>query len=272
MSAPDTGWLGLRGSTCVVTGAGGGIGRAVALAFAQAGANLALADRNPNTCAETKAAVEKLGGRALALQCDISEEASIASAAAATLAAFGGADILVNNAGILRPGGIDTVATADWEHMLKVNLTGYFLTTRAFGAAMLEKGAGAIVHISSIAASEPQPFSGAYSPGKAAVSMLSRQIAFEWGPRGVRSNVVSPGLVRTPLSEPFYTAPGIAEKREAMVPVRRIGRPSDIADVAVFLASGRASYVNGQEIVVDGGLSQTLMSLVPRPGFGEAAP
>lgn len=271
MSPSATDWLGLEGRTCVVTGAGGGIGRAIALAFAEAGAHLALADMNPQTCRQTAAEAEQLGVRALALQCDISDEASVAAAAAATRDAFGGADVLVNNAGILRPGGIDVVATADWEFMLKVNLTGYFLTTRAFGAAMLEKGGGALVHVSSIAASEPQPFSGAYSPGKAAVSMLSRQIAFEWGPRGVRSNVVSPGLVRTPLSEPFYTAPGIAEKREAMVPVRRIGRPSDIADAAVFLASARASYVNGQEIVVDGGLSQTLMSLVPRPGFGEAA-
>jgi len=271
MSAPASDWLGLRGCVCVVTGAGGGIGRAVALAFAEAGANLALADMNPDSCTETAAEAEKRGVRALALRCDIADEASVAAAAAATRDALGGPDILVNNAGILRPGGIDTVSTADWESMLKVNLTGYFLTTRAFGAAMLEKGAGAVVHISSIAASEPQPFSGAYSPGKAAVSMLSRQIAFEWGPRGVRSNVVSPGLVRTPMSEPFYTAPGVAERREAMVPVRRIGRPADIADATVFLASARASYVNGQEIVVDGGLSQTLMSLVPRPGFSEVA-
>lgn len=264
---PVHAWLGLQGLTCVVTGAGGGIGRAVALAFADAGANLALFDRNAQTCSETGAEVEKRGARVLALSCDIAEEASVAAASAATREAFGGCDVLVNNAGILRPGGLDALSTADWEAMLKVNLTGYFLTSRTFGAAMLEKASGAIVHIASIAAHEPQPFSGAYSPGKAAVSMLSRQIAFEWGPRGVRSNVVSPGLVRTPLSEAFYAVPEVASRREGMVPARRIGRPSDIADVTVFLASARASYVNGQEIIVDGGLSQTLMSLVPRPGF-----
>src|SRR3954451_16227301 len=117
------------------------------------------------------------------------------------------------------------------------------------------------------AASHPQGFSGAYSATKAAVTMLSRQIAFEWGPKGVRSNVVSPGLVRTPMSERFYTAPGVAERRAAVVPLRRIATPVDMANVAVFLASDRASYVTGQEIVVDGGYSQTLMSHVPRPGY-----
>jgi NAD(P)-dependent dehydrogenase (short-subunit alcohol dehydrogenase family) len=109
--------------------------------------------------------------------------------------------------------------------------------------------------------------SGAYSASKAAVAMLSRQLAFEWGPRGIRSNAVSPGLVRTPLSESFYQAPGVKERREAVVPVRAIGRPLDIANVIVFLASHRAGYITGQDIVVDGGLSQTLMSHVPRPGY-----
>jgi NAD(P)-dependent dehydrogenase (short-subunit alcohol dehydrogenase family) len=103
---------------------------------------------------------------------------------------------------------------------------------------------------------------------KAGVAKLSRQIAFEWGPRGVRSNTVSPGLVRTPMSEAFYQAPGVLERREAVVPLRRVATPADIADVVVFLASDRARYVTGQEVVVDGGFAQTLMSHVPRPGFG----
>ena len=97
--------------------------------------------------------------------------------------------------------------------------------------------------------------------------MLSRQLAYEWGPRGVRSNTVSPGLVRTALSEAFYQAPGVLEKREAIVPTRRVGRPSDIARAVVFLASDKAEYINGQELLVDGGLAQTLMGFVPRPGF-----
>ena len=102
---------------------------------------------------------------------------------------------------------------------------------------------------------------------KAAILMLSRQFAYEWGAKGVRSNTLSPGLVRTPLSEPFYRDEAVKARREAMVPLRRIATPEDMADVALFLASPRASYVSGQDIVVDGGLSQALMGLVPRPGY-----
>ena len=110
-------------------------------------------------------------------------------------------------------------------------------------------------------------FSGAYSVSKAGVLMLSRQLAVEWGPRGVRSNVMSPGLVRTPMSESFYRAPGVAERRSAAIPVGRIGTPEDMAEVVLFLASDRAGFVNGQEIIVDSGFEHMLMSLVPRPGF-----
>ncbi len=151
--------------------------------------------------------------------------------------------------------------------MLEVNLNGCLLAAQAFGRQMIDKGAGALVHVASISASQPQPFSGAYSPGKAAVAMLSRQLAYEWGPKGLRSNVVSPGLVITGLSEAFYADPAVKSARETRVPVGRIGRPEDMAEAAVFLASQRAGYINGQEIVVDGGLSQTLMGSVPRPGY-----
>ena len=135
------------------------------------------------------------------------------------------------------------------------------------GRPMLRRGSGSVVHVSSVAASHPQAASGAYSPSKAAVSMLSRQLAFEWGPYGVRSNVVAPGLIRTPLSEAFYQVPGVLEARSAVVPARRVGTPQDLADVVVWLVSDRAGYVTGQAIAVDGGFTQTLMSHVPRPGF-----
>ncbi len=129
------------------------------------------------------------------------------------------------------------------------------------------RGAGAIVHVASISASFPQGYSGAYSASKAGVVMVSRQLAVEWGPRGVRSNVVSPGMIRTPMTEAIYQAAGVHEARRALVPARRIGRPEDIADAVVFLASERASYITGEEIVVDGGLTRTLMGTIPRPGF-----
>jgi NAD(P)-dependent dehydrogenase (short-subunit alcohol dehydrogenase family) len=250
-----SGWLGLEGRVCVVTGAASGIGRETALRLAAQGARIVAIDRDAGGSAGAAAAVRSRGGDALALACDVADPASVAAAAGKTLAAFGRCDVLVNNAGILRPGNVEALNLADWEALLRVNLTGCFLCAQAFGRDMLERGAGALVHVASIAASHPQGFSGAYSTSKAAVAMLSRQLAFEWGPSGVRSNVVSPGLVRTPLSEAFYEAPGVAEQRAAVVPARRIAAPGDIADVVAFLASDRAGYVTGH------------MSHVPRPGY-----
>ncbi|MFZ2101992.1 MAG: SDR family oxidoreductase [Oricola sp.] len=261
-----SGWLQLEGKVTVVTGGAGGIGRAIGSVFHEAGAHVAVLEREL-TRAEEYAA--ELGGDAIGLGCDVGNTEAVEAANASLEARLGPCDILVNNAGFLKPGALEDVDPEDWDTMLRVNLTGCLICAQTFGRAMLARGSGALVHIASIAATQPQPFSNSYSPGKAGVAMLSRQLAFEWGPRGVRSNSVSPGLVRTPLSEPFYQVPGIKEKRAAMVPSRRIGRPEDIGNAVAFLASPRAGYVNGQDLVVDGGLSQTLMSLVPRPGFGD---
>jgi len=256
-------WLDLQGKTVVITGAGGGIGQALCRGFAGQGARVFALDRND---AALEPILTELGGVARGIACDLSQGAEI-EAAAAQVDAEGGADILVNNAGILRPGPLQGIAEADWSAMLRINLTGYLLTSQAFGKAMLARGEGALVHIASIAASQPQPASGAYSSSKAAITMLSRQLAQEWGPSGVRSNCVSPGLVRTPLSEAFYADPETKARREEMVPLRRIASPDDMTGATLFLASRHASYITGQEIVVDGGLSQSLMGLVPRPGY-----
>lgn len=256
-------WLGLEGKTAVVTGAGGGIGQAICTALASEGVRVVLLDRDIGRAEEQAAA---LGGGAFALRCDLAKPEEVAEVAK-RVEDEGGADILVNSAAILRPGTLDTVSEVDWSAMLSVNLTGYLTASQAFGRGMRARGRGTIVHVASISGGQPQPASGAYSASKAATVMLSRQLAYEWGPCGVRSNCVSPGLVMTPMSAAFYADPEIKTKRESMVPLRRIATPQDMADVTLFLASDRASYVTGQDIVVDGGLSQSLMGLVPRPGY-----
>lgn len=264
-------WLGLEGKVCAVTGAGGGIGAAIADSFARAGARVALIDRNIEAA---EAQAERLRGRgaaALAFAADVAEESTVRAAADRARAAFGSFDALINNAGLLRAGPLEAVALADWNAVLAINLTGYLICAREFGRDMLQKGKGALVHIASISAVNPQTRSGAYSASKAGVLLLSRQLAAEWGPKGVRSNAILPGMIRTPLSAKFYEEPGFEARRAAATASRRIGEPADIAEPAIFLASDRAAYVNGAELLVDGGLDCMLMDMVPRPGFNATA-
>jgi NAD(P)-dependent dehydrogenase (short-subunit alcohol dehydrogenase family) len=260
--SPD--WLGLAGRVCVVTGAGGGIGRSVAVNLAKAGAQVAALDRDEQGLEKTRA--ELASNRHVIVPCDVTSADSIAAAAATVEKTLGPAQVLINAAAILRPGTLETLSLAEWNLVLSINLTGYFLCAQTFGAQMRKAKRGSLVHVASIAASNAQGKSGAYSVSKAGVVMLSRQLASEWGPDGIRSNVVSPGMVITPMSQAFYDTPGVTERRSAVTPMRRIAMPQDIADAVMFLASDRASYVTGDEIIVDGGFTRTIMNLVPRPG------
>lgn len=260
-------WLGLNGRVCVVTGAASGMGRATALALARSGARLALLDLNGDGLAEVVHEIGDDGGTAVAIACDTSDPAAVDAAAEQSVRELGPCEGLVNNAGILRPGALAHLPLDDWNKTLAVNLNGYLLCAQAFGRQMLDAGRGAMVHVSSIAGRNPQTRSGAYSAAKAGVIALGRQIAAEWGPKGIRSNIVSPGLIRTAMSEAFYQTPGVEEKRAAVVPVGRVGTPDDIAQAALFLLSDRAAYINGVDILVDGGYDCMLMDLVPRPGF-----
>jgi len=264
-NSPD--WLGLSGRVCVVTGGGGGIGRAVASSLARAGGRVAAIDRDERGLEAARAELRELGDGHVVTRCDTTSAESVAAAAATIGQSLGPCGVLVNTAAVLRPGGLDTLPLEEWNAVLSINLTGYFLCAQIFGRQMRELRRGSLIHIASIAGSHAQGRSGAYSVSKAGVVMLSRQLASEWGPQGIRSNVVSPGMVITPMSQAFYDTPGVTERRAAVTPARRVGMPQDIAEAVLFLASDRSSYVNGDEITVDGGFVRTLMNLVPRPGF-----
>tara|TARA_R110002020_G_scaffold109430_16_gene253179 strand:+ start:44279 stop:45055 length:777 start_codon:yes stop_codon:yes gene_type:complete len=241
----------LLGRTAVLTGAAGGLGGGIARSLAEMGANLVLLDLKQTSL--------DLEGDHLSLSCDLADADAVAEAAVRVKDHFGRCDILVNNAAILSsPTHLDTMEIAEWDRVMAINLRGAMLCARAFGSSMLEANYGSIVNIASIAATTPNTTT-AYGPSKAAILALTRQIAVEWGPRGIRANSVSPGLVRTPMSEAFYSNPAKYEARASRVASRRIGSPEDIASVVSFLASDASSYVNGQEIVVDGGFGHTAL-------------
>ncbi len=258
-------WLGLTGRTAVITGAGGGIGKAIALELAANGVHCNILDRASELVDATVAQIHENGGQATGHVCDVTDESAISTVAAA----IKNCDILINAAGLVRPGALADLKTTEWEDLLKVNLTGYFLLARTFTPHLVASGNGAMVHIASISSTNPQGASGAYSVSKAGVVIMSKQLAFELGSKGVRSNTVSPGLVRTPMTEAYYQVGDVAQRRDTAVPVGRVAKPEDIADIVTFLASDRARYLTGADIVADGGFSQTLMSTVPRPGFGD---
>jgi glucose 1-dehydrogenase len=264
-------WLGLTDAVVVITGATGGIGRAIATSFLEAGARVALLDLDGAACHALAQELDEGGRRATGVACDISEETDVNDAALQVLNRLGPADVLVNNAGILHSGAATEVGLAEWNRLIGVNLTGFMLCAKAFGDQMKETGRGAIVNTASIGGVVPQAYGGAYSVTKAGVRMLSQVLAVELGEFGIRSNVVSPAMVLTPLSEAFYRDPALKAQRENMVPSGRIGAPQDIADAVIWLASPRSSYVNGEEILVDGGLTKNLLTFIPRPGFDREA-
>jgi NAD(P)-dependent dehydrogenase (short-subunit alcohol dehydrogenase family) len=263
----ETAWLGLAGQVCVVTGGGSGIGAGTARRFATAGAIVAILDRDRDGAESVASEIARGGGHAMGLEVDVTDIDAVTRAALQVSGKLGACSVLVNNAGVQLAQPLMTLDIERWKRALDVNLTGAFACAQVFGAQMIAAATrrGSIVNIGSITGETPRPDGGAYSASKAGIAMLSRQLAVELGSHGIRSNTVAPGFVRTSLSERTYKDPAVARGREDMVPLGRIGDIGEIADVVMFLASTRAAYVTGQTIVVDGGLGQCLMGLVPRP-------
>ncbi len=241
----------------VVTGAAGDIGRAICRRLVAENWRVGVIDLDPKAVAETAQAI----GQGIPLPCDVTD----AEALEAAFDAFGEIpDLVVCNAGIGRFGPLLDMAPADFRAVLEVNLTGAFLTAQAAARRMVSRGRGAIVTITSINAINPGPNAGAYPAAKAGLARLTEQMALEWGPLGLRVNSVAPGFIDAGLSTPFFKDPDIRARREAAVPLRRLGQAEDVAAAVIFLASEDAAYINGHQLVVDGGVVSSLLAQLPR--------
>jgi meso-butanediol dehydrogenase/(S,S)-butanediol dehydrogenase/diacetyl reductase len=258
------GMMRFDGKAALITGAGRGIGRATAERLTGEGAAVAILDRDAAAAKEAATDLQRTGARVIALEGDITDQAAIDAALAATLAAFGRIDVLVNNAARALKGNLAQTEPEDWRSELDGTLTGAFLVTRAALVGMLERGSGAVVNVGSVnlllALGNP-----GYSAAKAGLLSFTQSLATEYGPKGIRANMVSPGTIQT--SSPSWQKrlardPAVFEKLARWYPVGRVGRPTDIAAAVAFLASDEAAFVNGANLVVDGGLTAGLGPMI----------
>lgn len=247
--------LDLSGRTAIVTGASGGIGAGIARRFGEAGANVVCHYNGNKDAAEAvAAAIVAGGGKAVAVKADVSRQADAAALVAEAARQFGGADILVNNAGQQPVVMLADLAEGDWHAMMAANVAGPFLLLQALAEHLRKAGkGGAVVNIASIEAHNPAPGHGHYATSKAALLMFTKAAALEFGAQGLRVNSISPGLIHRDGIEQGW--PEGVVRWKAAAALGRLGRPEDIADAALFLASDAARWISGADLVVDGGVS-----------------
>lgn len=243
----------LEGKVAIVTGGSRGIGRSIALGFAEAGADVVVASRTIAELEKVAQEIEGLGRRALAIPTNVGVKAEVDNMVAKTLERFDTVDILVNNAAmnIMRP--LIELREDGWDKVMNVCLKGYFLCSQAVANVMMEKQSGNIINIASTGATKAAVGLGAYGIAKAGVVMLTQLLAVELARYKIRVNAIGPSLVRTKFSEPMWSNPDSLKALEATIPLGRIAEPEDIMSVALFLASDASDYVTGQTLYVDGG-------------------
>jgi 2-hydroxycyclohexanecarboxyl-CoA dehydrogenase len=244
--------MGFEGKVAIITGAGQGIGRSVALSIAAQGGTVAVVDIREEAAKAVVAEIEESGGKATASVFDVSDREAVNAAVAAVLAEFGRVDILVNNAGWTKSQIFLEDDPAYWDRVIGINLMGQIYTCRAVLEPMIEQGGGAIVNIASDAARVGTPKQAVYSAAKGGVISFSKSLVTEYSRHQVRINVVSPSTTDTPLTREALNEEQI-ERRQKSIPLRRIGQPEDQANAIVFLASDEASYISGQVLSVNGG-------------------
>ena len=244
----------LSGKVALVTGAARGLGRAISLALAAAGAEVALGLRDAHADANLQSEVEGLGRKALPLQMDMTRLGQISAAVDATVREFGRLDILVNNAGIAPGNPAEDVREEDFDQTLAINLKGTFFCSQAAGRVMIRQKSGCIVNMSSQAGFAALPTESVYCMTKAAIAHLTKCLAVEWGQHNIRVNAVAPTFIHTPGTEPALADPDFrADVIERIAALHRIGEPIEVAAAVVFLASPAASLITGHTLLIDGG-------------------
>ncbi|MFC2001602.1 SDR family NAD(P)-dependent oxidoreductase [Chloroflexota bacterium] len=263
----------LEGKLAVVTGGGRGIGEAIALALAEAGADIVLAARTAGQLEQTAAKVRQLGRKCLAIPTDVTNAEQVQSIVDKTLAEFGKIDILVNNAGSivikpiaplpkfestmtqLIPDFFSGMTEEEWHRLMDTNLTSVFLCCRAVGPHLIKQGKGRVINVSSIGSLRGSAYRVGYTATKAGVSMFTRSLALEWARYGISVNAIAPGTFKTALTAWFSNDEKGAEQMRRRIPMKRLGKLEEVGSLAVYLASDASDYVTGQTIYIDGGES-----------------
>jgi len=246
----------LKDKVAIVTGARRGMGRTHAIALAKAGAKVIVSDISLEDCEKVVKEIERAGGKALAVKCNVSEKEEVADLIKKTVKEWGKIDILVNNAGICQFKPFLELTEEDWDRTIDINLKGYFLCAQAAAKEMVKQKSGVIINIASTAMGQVGVgFNNLahYCASKGGIVGMTETLALELGPYNIRVNAISPGMIDTPMIADFKGDPKILEATLARVPLGRVGKPEEVSNLVLFLASGESSYITGSTIVIDGG-------------------
>lgn len=245
----------LKGQVGIVTGGGQGLGKAFCLAFAEAGADIVIADINPETGPKTAEEIQTKGRRAIFVETDVCKRESIQAMVEKTIEEFGKIDFLMNNAGVVNWCEAEQIREEDWMNVMNVNLNGLFYCCQEVGKQMIKQGGGRIINIASMSGlivNRPQ-CQASYNASKAAVIHLTKSLATEWAQYNIRVNSISPGYMEGPLAAPLMKDPNYGPVWMDCIPMHRPGKPEELCPVAVLLASEASSYMTGANVVIDGG-------------------
>ena len=243
--------------TAVITGGAAGLGADVARRLSEAGYRIGIFDLGADRAAQTASELDN----AVGIEADVTSPEQIAAA----FEAFGDTpELLGNNAGIVRFGAMEAQSVQDYIDVVNVNLLGSCFCAREIAPAMMKRGSGHIINFTSINGIHPAPGVGMYGPTKAAMANMTQAMAIEWGPKGIRVNAIAPGMIDAGMSKPIFENPKVRAVRGGGVPLRALGEASDIAEAVLFLDSESAKYISGHELVVDGGVSTSVMAHLPR--------